>query len=170
MEHKVIKRGMIHLLNQEDKTAIIKMAQTITDQKREYFVNNLKRDKKTSLFDMERNGFGAELSFCRMCGVEFDFTTNERENYHLKADATLFDGRSVDVKTTKYPNGMLIVRFGKEKFKVDMYVLMIGNFPQYTFVGWSEYGGIIQEKNLKDLGYGKTYTLSQPDLNPVLEL
>ena len=163
----MIEAGMKHTLIESDQEIIRKMAQEISDQGRSYFVNNLKRNN-VSLYETELEGFGAEMAFCRMVGSFFNRTTNENEDYSIKYDCVLPDGRTVDIKNTKYTNGKLLVLFGKERFVVDMYVLMTGVFPSYIFRGWAAYTDIIDQKNIKDLGYGPNYTFEQHQLNKTL--
>ena len=163
-----LKRGTKYTLSLEDRMAIIQMSERICEQKRQYFQDNFKRDKLTDLHTMNLNGFGAELAFCRLVNAEFDFTTDETENHFLNPDCTLADGKTIDVKTTIYPGGKLIVRTGKEDVHVDAYALMIGTFPSFTFRGWATYEEIIRDVNLQNLGYGDNYALEQGELESIL--
>lgn len=163
----MIEAGLKHILIESDQEIIRKTAKEISDQGRLHFVNNLKRNK-FSLYETELEGFGAEMAFCRMVGSFFNRTTNENEDYSVKYDCVLPDGRTVDIKNTKYPNGKLLVLFGKERFVVDMYVLMTGVFPSYIFRGWAAYSDIINSENIKDLGYGPNYIFEQHQLNKTL--
>jgi hypothetical protein len=163
-----LKRGTKIELTPEDQNAIIEMSEKICEQKRQYFQDNFKRDKLTDLHTMNLNGFGAELAFCRLVNAEFDFSTDEKENHFFNPDCTLADGKTIDVKTTIYPGGKLIVRTGKEDAHVDAYALMIGTFPSYTFRGWATYEEIIRDVNLQDLGYGDNYALEQGELESIL--
>ena len=135
-----------------------------------YFINNYKRDKKRSLYEININGFGAELAFCRLCDVEFDSSTDSRENHFNNADAILKDGRTVDVKNTNYSYGKLLVRMGKEKKIVDIYALVIGTFPVFKFAGWASYADIIKPETIKDLGTGDSYCLTQNQLRKSLSI
>ena len=162
--------GKTIYLSYHDQELIINMSMDICKQDRSYFINNYKRDKAIDLYKMNLNGFGAELAFCRLCDVEFDSSTIQEENHFNKADATLKDGTTVDVKNTTYPNGKLLVRMGKESKCVDIYVLMIGTFPIFKFSGWSGYKDIIQQKLIQDLGRGAAYCLSQNSLNKSLKI
>ena len=154
-----------YTLNQEEQDLIKNMATTITNQDSSYFTNNFKRDQTMDFYDMNLNGFGAELAFCNLTFSEFDSTTNPNQNHFLKDDAVLADGRTVDVKTTVYKTGKLLIRCGKEDKKVDLYALMIGEFPKYTFRGWIAYDDIIDQENIVELPQGKSYVKTQQDLN-----
>ena len=169
-ESKLLYYGTNLRLSQSDQRLIEDMSATICKQDRSYFVNNYKRDKTIKLYEMNINGFGAELAFCRLCAVEFDASTIQKESHFNKEDAILKDGTTVDVKNTVYPNGKLIVRTGKESKRVDIYVLITGTFPMFKFSGWSSYEDIIQQKLIQDLGRGAAYCLSQNSLNKSLKI
>lgn len=153
--------GTVYNLQLRDQQIIKNMSDLICRQDRTYFTSNYQRDKTMSLDELNINGFGAELAFCRLCNIDFDSMTNEKESHFTKADCTLTDGRTVDVKNTKYSSGKLIVRCGKEEKKVGIFVLMTGVFPIYTFRGWSTYEQIIQPENIINLGKGDAYCLTQ---------
>ena len=159
--------GIEYKLTETEIKIIQNMSKTICDQGRDYFVDNFKYDKITTLYDMNVNGFGAELAFCRLAEIEFDSSTISFENHFLKHDCILPDGRTVDVKNTKYSTGSLIVGKGKEKMKVDVYVLMIGIFPKYKFVGWCSYLNMINTFGTDDK-FSNCYCIKQINLNKIL--
>lgn len=162
---KELNYGDSYELNFKQQQIILNMADEIAKQDRSYFENNFKRDKSMDLAVMNINGFGAELAFCRLTDSKFDSTTIAKENHFLKDDAVLADGRTVDVKTTVYKTGKLLIRFGKEDKKVDLYALMIGEFPKYTFRGWISYDDIINQENIVEFPQGKSYVKTQQELN-----
>lgn len=163
--------GTVYVLDELEIKAIQEMSDKICAQDRSFFIDNFKRDKLTPLNEMNLNGFGAELAFCKLCNVEFDYSTIEKESHFSKDDAVLKNGKTVDVKTTVYTNGKLLVRVGKEQKVVDIYALMIGKFPQFKFCGWAAYEEIIQVKNIVNyLSFGDSYTLTQSQLNNELEI
>jgi len=165
---KRLKYGATYILDKIDQDIIIKMSDRICGQKRKHFVDNFQVDKSLSLNTLNVEGFGAELAFCRLQGVPFDSTTIERESHFNKVDATLKNNMTVDVKWTKYRAGHLAVRIGKELKYVNMYALIIGNFPSYWFAGWATYEDTIKEENKKNLGKGFGYCLNQSQLNKEL--
>ena len=167
---ELLQYGTILKLTQLDQRLIEDMSAAICKQDRSYFVNNYKRDKTSNLYQMNLNGFGGELAFCRLCGVEFDSSTNQKENHFNKEDAILKDGTTVDVKNTVYPNGKLLVRTGKERKRVDIYALVIGTFPVFKFSGWASYENIIRQELIRDLGGGDSYCLPQNSLNKSLKI
>lgn len=170
MNNDYLHYGTTIALIREDQQIIEDMSDSICRQDRSHFVNNYKIDKSIKLYDMNINGFGAELAFCRLCDVEFDSSTIQSENHFNNADATLKDGRTVDVKNTIYPFGKLLVRKGKEKKLVDIYALMIGKFPKFKFSGWSNYKDIIKAETLLSFKHGYSYCLPQNKLNRILTI
>jgi len=167
---KELNYGDSYELNFDEQQIILNMADRIAKQDRSYFELNFKRDKSMDLAVMNINGFGAELAFCKLTDSKFDSTTNPDENHFLKDDAVLADGRTVDVKTTRYKTGKLIIRVGKEEKKVDLYALMIGEFPKFTFRGWITYDDVIQDENIEQLPQGKSYVKTQDELNHYLKI
>lgn len=170
MTFKHIEAGVTYHLTPDEQKLIVEMSETICGQERSYFVDKYKRDKTIPLIEMNKNGFGAELAFCKLCGILFDSSTVEKESHFNKVDATLNDGTCIDVKTTVYKSGKLIVRTGKEEKIVDVYVLMTGSFPSFTFRGWATYEEIIKQENMENLGWGNAYSLSQGRLNKILTI
>ena len=164
-----IKFNQSHSLSEKDQATIVFMAEALELQKREYFVNNIKMDKKMLFLDMNKNGFGAELSFCRMSNLPFDDSTKEEENHFRKPDCILPNGWSVDVKNTTYTSGSLITWIGKEVAGANIYVLMVGSFPTFTFKGWATSEMLIKKENIKNVGHGDGYWLSQKELIKDLE-
>ena len=155
---------MIYKLTETDQQIIRDMATKIENQGRRYFKNNYKIDKSMLFYDMNVNGFGAELAFCRLFNTKFDMGTNQYENHFNKNDTVLNTGESVDVKTTKYKSGRLLVRLGKEKKKVDLYCLMIGEFPTFEFKGFARYDDIIDSSNIIEIKGVPSYALTQDKL------
>jgi len=162
---KELNYGDSYELNLKQQQIILNMADEIAKQDRSYFELNFKKDKSMDLAIMNINGFGAELAFCILTNSKFDSTTNPDENHFLKDDAVLRDGRTVDVKTTVYKTGKLMIRYGKEDKKVDLYALMVGEFPKYTFKGWISYDDIIKQQNIVEFTQGKSYVKTQEELN-----
>jgi hypothetical protein len=89
---------------------------------------------------------------------------------YLKHDAVLHDGTRVDVKSTKYPKGRLIVVPWKDVDAVDAYVLVVGTFPEYRVVGAMEGYRLMRSHRMKDLGHGKVFVANQDELKPIDEL
>ena len=53
---------------------------------------------------------------------------------------------------------------------VELYALMIGEFPVYTFKGFMRREDLLKEERLGNLGYGQTYIAQQHELCELSEL
>lgn len=115
-------------------------------------------DEETDL-----SGIGAELAFCKLTNVYPDLTVEPRGGGW---DCLSQKFSRIDVKTTTYPNGKLLARRTKTVNDADIYVLMVGEFPTYRWVGWVLSNELIKDENLIDLGHGPTYALDQHRLRP----
>jgi len=111
------------------------------------------------LTDLE--GIGSEFAFCKLLNLFPDLTVGARKGGH---DCMMFSHK-VDVKATKYKTGRLLARTSKAMEDSDLYALMIGEFPTYTFAGWAWNHELLKEENIIDLGHGKGFALSQDQLN-----
>lgn len=131
-------------------------AQGIVDEKRGFQSNEF----------TDLNGFGGEMAFCKAMNLYPDFRIIAGGVGLV--DAILYDrATTVDVKTSKHPKANLIAR--KIPDDVDLFVLVIGEMPEYDVVGYATRETILG-KPLKDLGYGPTYFVSTDELKPIEEL
>ena len=112
-----------------------------------------------SAHETDLEGIAAEIAFCKIMNVYPD--TDVVVGARPVADAYTTSFGSVDVKTTKYRNGMLLATTKKYTKHPDSYALMIGEFPRYRFVGWVPAEELLMEKNIRDLGHGRGYALNQ---------
>lgn len=126
--------------------------------------NNVKDQavKPGDSYQVDLSGFGAEMAFAMMVNICPDLSLHCRQHGY---DCLTNTGERIDVKTTTYKNGQLISN--KHNAEVDIYVLLIGQFPSFTFVGWSWSEELVKDENLTDFGHGKkkhAYALKQKDL------
>jgi hypothetical protein len=123
-------------------------------------------DKKIgpqSCEETDLEGICGEFAFCKAMNLYPDLSISPRKG----GDDVLFNGKKMDIKTTKYKSGKLLARRSKSETPSDIYVLIVGQRPDYNIVGWCSSSDLIQDKNLIDLGYGKTYGLEQRVLKPI---
>lgn len=115
--------------------------------------------------DMESHleGVGAELAYCKLMNVYPDTDTDLWPD----SDAITRYGDSVDVKTTRRPNGRLVMPLFKANKQSDLYALMVGTFPKYQLVGILRAEEVFRQENVHDLGHGPCYAIGQEDLRPV---
>ena len=110
-----------------------------------------------SLTDLE--GIGAEIAFAKLTNTYPDLDLGHTP----VADTYLPDGRTVDVKTTKYPTGRLLAVKWKTT-KVDLFALMIGPFPEYRFAGAMNSHDLLRPERITNLGHGDGFAATQDQL------
>ena len=113
-------------------------------------------------------GIAAEIAFAKYTNVYPDLDTDG--DTHPVYDVVLHDGKLVDVKSTTYPNGRLIVAPWKDVDAVDVYVLVVGTFPNYRIAGGMESQHLMRSHRMKDLGHGEVFVANQDELKPIDEL
>ena len=125
---------------------------------------------KNAAHDLEVNmdGVGGEVSFCKMVNIYPDTSLKPDPGWDL-IHPTL---GSIDVKTTRYESGHLIIRPNQHhKIQPDVYALMVGTFPDYRFAGWISSEVALDKGNLGCLP-GKTilnHITPQGDLFPKID-
>ena len=126
--------------------------------------NKVKDMKRTDMagLDIDAQGVTAEYAVAKHFNTFFDLGLSPRAG---SADGVM-NGYSYDVKSTHHPLGKLLATL-KDNPDVDMYIMCITP-DRWTvkMVGWCWKKELINEKNIKDLGYGKGYALEQSQLRP----
>ena len=124
-------------------------------------VHDAKKGEQSNEF-VDLEGIAGEMAFCKLFNVypdlEIKVTTQDTD-----AGDCVLNGHKVDVKTTSYETGRLICATWKND-DVDIYALMVGQFPTYSFRGMANALYLKQESNITDLGRGKVYALEQSKL------
>ena len=153
-----------YTLTEEEQKQVLNLIKEINkdETKGTYFRRN-PVDRRQSKQEAQKESFGAELAFCRIVGAEPDLTLH---NQTILVDV-IFKGYKIDVKQTKYKNGKLILKQTDAlNSPIDIYVLIVGSFPNYVYKGWCYKNELIKEENLINLGYNNyiPYCLSQEKL------
>lgn len=113
------------------------------------------------------NGYGAELAFCKMFNLCPDLTSHNRVGGF---DAKLPDGTTVDVKQSRSLTTDLRVKCGRKKLgDSSLYALLVGGFPTYTFVGFTE-ESVVFESPITQVWEKDHYTVARDKLMPVQNL
>lgn len=110
---------------------------------------------KMTNYEIDLEGFAAEMAFCKIANCYPDLDNRVDNGYDC-----VWQGRKVDVKTTRYKTGKLLATL-KDNKNADLYVLMIGEFPTYRLAGVIEASEFLVERNIRDLGRGRGYCLEQ---------
>ena len=134
-------------------------------QHREQAVADKYEHWKVTQEETDREGFGGEIAYCKLVNLYHDLDTNlSTPDY----DCISCNGEKIDVKTTKYRDGHLIVPVNKITHPADKYVLVTGEFPVYNIIGECGEERLFMEENIRDFGKGPGYTLCQNKLEDVL--
>jgi hypothetical protein len=125
--------------------------------------SNVKDMKRSDLngVEIDLDGLMAEWAFCKYKNVFPDLVASPRSG---TCDA-IVNGLRIDVKSTRYKNGRLLVTL-KDNPDVDIYVLAIISKNDVTFVGWEYKKNICIPNNIRDLGRGDGYVIDQNNLRP----
>lgn len=142
---------------------------------RDIAANRHRNSREAGLKDVRRGamsaesadleGAGAELAFCKLANVYPDLDGQPRPE-----DCHLADGRKVDVKATKHEHGHLIAVRWKKPGAVNVYALVVGQFPKYRCAGFMPSDDLLRETRLKDFGAGEAFAASQDELQRIEEL
>lgn len=142
-------RKLFITLTEEDQKLVRDIAKKRTDHaKKKGFYNNW---GSVDGYDIDLEGFGAEVAFCRLFKCEPDVTIGLKKDDY---DTITKKGSKVDVKWTQNINNGLLVKVTKEKKKTDVYVLTTGNFPSYEVIGYAYQADVFQESNIEDSKFG----------------
>ena len=133
------------------------VAKNRNTRNRHFNVTNLKISAAdAATVDLE--GVCGEIAFCKLFNAYPDLDT-DRTPPHPLFDCVV-SGLRIDVKTTKWDSGKLIVdaRKGSKTNGVDYYALMTGQFPgPYTFRGFIAREKLIIPSKLGTLANYQTY-------------
>ncbi len=126
-------------------------------------VNSRMGPQSNEQTDLE--GIAAEVAFCKAFNIYPDLEIDSVSFPDF--DCVLSDGRSVDVKATRYESGRLIAAKWKKPESVDLYALMVGVFPEYRFAGVMQSIDLINPERLCQMPKGKAYAASQNELESI---
>lgn len=116
---------------------------------------------ETDAIENEVDSYGAEVAYCKLHNCYPDLDTTHRPPF----DAKLPDGRTVDVKQTKYVTGKLLVKLIARTTLPDLYALMIGKFPKYKLAGHMSAKEIITPERVETGNWkAPTYVAKQEEL------
>jgi len=156
-----MKKNKLVELNSGEQAICRLIAELRHKNNRDKGVTNSKvGNQSDDVTDLE--GIGGEVAFCKLINAFPDFSVHIRNSANDVGDL-VYKNKTIDVKTTVYPNGRLLAVPWKEH-NVDIYVLMTGKFPKYTYRGYMSSKELLKEERLGNLGYGKTYIANQDEL------
>jgi len=154
--------GILVKLNETEVLICDWLAEKRYEINRENNIKNLKVSNQPWK-EVELDGIGAEFAVAKALNIYPDLTLSVRSGGVELVSKT---HARIDVKQTKYPDGMLLSLTSKKGEDIDTFILVTGTMPEYTIVGWCQAVDLLQQENIKDLGYGPTFALEQDKLNP----
>ena len=107
-------------------------------------------------------------------GVIGEYCVAKHLNLHFSMDTDLRDwgadlisknGKTIDVKTTKFKNGRLFATKTSQKKDFDIYILCELNEDGVDIVGWIYRNEFIKDENLIDGKKGQYYAIHNSKLN-----
>ena len=113
-------------------------------------------------FDVDLQGFGGEMAFCKLFNVYPDFQIGARSAETDSGDCTV-SGLRIDVKTRRRHDGDLLVNVTK-KPTVFAYALMTGTFPEFTYRGVCLAFSVFKEERIIQMPTYKSYRVFQHEL------
>lgn len=162
--NKDVQIGSVVVLNSAEQDICKDIAKLRYTNNRSNGVKNAKMGNQSDEFtDLE--GIASEFAFCKLFNVYPDLLIECRSSIRGEdnGDVILPTGHRVDVKATKYPSGKLLAVPWK-KPDVDLFALMVGEFPRYIFKGFMKKDDLLCETRLGNLGHGDTYIAKQNEL------
>ena len=151
--------GMVVVLNETERKLAEYLAKKRQKDCEDRGVGNRRVGPQSDL-QSHLDGIGGELAFCKLMNVYPDTDTDLWPD----SDAVTKYGESVDVKTTRRVNGRLVMPLFKANKQSDLYVLMVGTFPEYQLVGIISAEEVFKPENIHDLGHGPCYVVEQEKL------
>lgn len=126
------------------------------------YENTTNKDKHS----LEMMAICGELAFAKLCNIYFHVSQNPKERAS-KPDFYLSDGSTLDVKTTDYRGGKLLLKCKSYPNKhANLYALMIAEHPIYKYAGFATQEQLIQEENIIHFENGTSaFALAQNQLN-----
>ncbi len=121
-------------------------------------------EAKVSNLDGEEitiDGIMGEYAVCKRYNVLFDISTLPRSGSY----DCVINGKRIDVKSTRYPNGRLIKTL-KPNPDVDLYILAINYTDEVDLIGWMWAKDFVVPEHITDLGYVDIYCVERKKLNP----
>jgi hypothetical protein len=136
------------------------IVKTIAKERQRNNIERGSRDYKVCTEDdlkINIEGTGGEFAFCKLKNIYPDMTVD----HPIPFDCYINGHGYIDVKTTKYLNGDLIVGVWKSRAIPSYYALMVGEFPHYEFKGFFSGEEVFQPQYLSTKGKGPVYVIPQ---------
>ena len=120
-----------------------------------------KQVSKQSPIEIDRDGVLSEMAFGKAFNLYPDLAVKSTRS---GVDLVGKNGNRIDVKSTRYKAGRLIIHIDKPLDEVDIYALAIVDGDNVDLVGYIKAIDAMKKENIKDLGYGGVYVIEQDAL------
>lgn len=120
-----------------------------------------KQVSKQSPIEIDRDGVLSEMAFGKAFNLYPDLAVKSTRS---GVDLVGKNGNRIDVKSTRYKAGRLIIHIDKPLDEVDIYALAIVDGDNVDLVGYIKATDAMKKENIKDLGYGDVYVIEQDAL------
>ena len=124
--------------------------------------NKDRQVSKRDPYDIDIDGFMGEFIIAKYLGIMPDFSLNERKN---SIDLISKKGKSIDVKTTRNPDGKLYVTDYHKKNPCDIYILVVIDDLGGDVIGWIDKDSLFKNATYSDSNNHPSYILEQQYLN-----
>lgn len=135
--------------------------------------SNAKIDPNTNDIAVMVEGYCGEIIFSKIFGTVLDKSTEPRKSVNDNGD-TVYEGKNIDIKTTKYSAGGSLAAPRWTKSNVDAYALIVGQSTEYdghfVFRGFMTKKDLIKPERLGTLGHGDTYLAESHELKEFNDL
>lgn len=155
--------GSSHELNDAEQVLARHVARARHQACRDAGISNGRRGPGSDeSIDLE--GFAAEIAFCQIHN-SYPYVEIVTRGPLPDWDVIVADGITVEVKSTTYKTGKLLLPVGKENDSVDVYALMIGSFPgPYYLKGFMGHDELIRPERIAEQRRGQAYEATQQEL------
>ena len=116
---------------------------------------------KQDPWEIDIDGVVGEFCVAKWLNVCPDFTVSIRKG---GVDLLSPNGKSIDVKTTRYKNGRLLATKTKAHDPCDIYILAITDDKGCDIIGWVDQADLFKPENIINLGHGEGYGVLQDAL------
>lgn len=116
---------------------------------------------KQNPIEIDRDGVLSEMAFGKVFNLYPDLAVTPTRS---GVDLVGRNGKRIDVKSTRYRMGRLIIHIDKPVGEVDIYAFAIVDGDAVDLVGYIKTEDAMRQENIKDLGYGDVYVIEQDAL------
>jgi hypothetical protein len=171
--------GEVVTLNKQELDLCLRISQARNASNRSGGIRDAKIGGGSSL-EVDMRGMCGELAFCKLFMVypKTIFESGEKDVIKSSSkstddgDATMSDGRVVDVKTTNRSSGRLIAPRWKKPGNINLFALITGENDTFTFRGFMNERELLRPHRLRQMRRGapESFVAEQDELRELDEV